>query len=104
VVRNLADSSERTIGDVVESLLAEDGNQLVYAVGARLGEEWGLRGETGERRWAGALAAGKANTPSSPGMKTRRGSLPQRPRRCGRKAAEVEAYRWERQSRRPACW
>ena len=35
VVRNLADSSERTIGDVVEFLLAEDGTQLVYAVAAR---------------------------------------------------------------------
>jgi dipeptidyl aminopeptidase/acylaminoacyl peptidase len=35
VVRNLTDSSERTIADVVEFLLAEDGKELVYAVGAR---------------------------------------------------------------------
>src|SRR5262249_25954604 len=35
VVRSLADASERTIGDVVEFLLAADGKELVYAVGAR---------------------------------------------------------------------
>ncbi len=34
VVRNLADSSERTVADVVEFTLAEDGKQVVYAVGA----------------------------------------------------------------------
>ena len=35
VVRNLADSSERTITDVVEFPLTDDGKQVVYAVGAR---------------------------------------------------------------------
>ncbi len=35
VVRNLADASERTIADVVEFTLTEDGKQVVYAVGAR---------------------------------------------------------------------
>src|ERR1035441_4388246 len=35
VVRNLADASERTIADVVEFTLTEDGKQLVYAVSAR---------------------------------------------------------------------
>ncbi|MCX6633321.1 MAG: prolyl oligopeptidase family serine peptidase [Candidatus Solibacter sp.] len=35
VVRNLADSAERTVTDVVEFTLTEDGKQLVYAVGAR---------------------------------------------------------------------
>jgi dipeptidyl aminopeptidase/acylaminoacyl peptidase len=34
VVRNLADASERTITDVVEFTLTEDGKQLVYAVSA----------------------------------------------------------------------
>jgi dipeptidyl aminopeptidase/acylaminoacyl peptidase len=34
VVRNLADSSERTIPDVVEFTLTDDGKQVVYAVGA----------------------------------------------------------------------
>ena len=35
VIRNLADSSERTITDVVEFPLTDDGKQVVYAVGAR---------------------------------------------------------------------
>jgi dipeptidyl aminopeptidase/acylaminoacyl peptidase len=34
LVRNLADSSERTIPDVVEFTLTDDGKQVVYAVGA----------------------------------------------------------------------
>src|ERR1035441_7402370 len=34
VVRNLADASERTIADVVEFTLTEDGKQLVYTVSA----------------------------------------------------------------------
>ena len=33
VVRNLADASERTVTDVVEFLLTDDGKQVVYAVG-----------------------------------------------------------------------
>jgi dipeptidyl aminopeptidase/acylaminoacyl peptidase len=35
VIRALADGSERTVTDVVEYALANDGKQLVYAVGAR---------------------------------------------------------------------
>src|ERR1019366_5900516 len=35
VVRNLADASERTVADVVEFTLTEDGKQVVYAVAAR---------------------------------------------------------------------
>ncbi len=35
VVRNLADASERTVTDVVEFLLSDDGKQVVYAVGSR---------------------------------------------------------------------
>jgi dipeptidyl aminopeptidase/acylaminoacyl peptidase len=35
VVRNLADAAERTVTDVVEFTLTEDGKQLVYAVSAR---------------------------------------------------------------------
>ena len=35
LLRNLADSTERTFSDVTEFSLAEDGKQLVYAVGAR---------------------------------------------------------------------
>ena len=35
VLRNLADASERTFGDVVEFSFPEDGKQLVYAVSAR---------------------------------------------------------------------
>jgi dipeptidyl aminopeptidase/acylaminoacyl peptidase len=35
VVRSLADSSERTLTDVVEFLLTDDGKQVVYAVGSR---------------------------------------------------------------------
>ncbi|MBZ5623196.1 MAG: prolyl oligopeptidase family serine peptidase [Acidobacteriia bacterium] len=35
VIRNLADSTERTLPDVVEFSFAEDGKQLVYAVSAK---------------------------------------------------------------------
>ncbi len=35
VLRNLADATERTFSDVIEFSLADDGRQLVYAVGAR---------------------------------------------------------------------
>lgn len=35
IVRNLADSSERTVTDVVEFTLTDDGKQVVYAVSAR---------------------------------------------------------------------
>ena len=35
VIRNLADSSERTLSDVVEFSFPEDGKQLIYAVSAR---------------------------------------------------------------------
>jgi dipeptidyl aminopeptidase/acylaminoacyl peptidase len=35
VIRSLADGGERTVTDVVEYALANDGKQLVYAVGAR---------------------------------------------------------------------
>jgi dipeptidyl aminopeptidase/acylaminoacyl peptidase len=35
MVRNLADGTERTVGDVTEFVLSEDGKHLVYAVGAR---------------------------------------------------------------------
>jgi dipeptidyl aminopeptidase/acylaminoacyl peptidase len=35
VIRTLADGSERTITDVAEFILADDGKQLIYAIGAR---------------------------------------------------------------------
>ena len=60
VVRNLADSSERTIADVVEFLLAEDGKQLVYAVGARDSAKNGVFAvKPGSGDAPAALAAGK---------------------------------------------
>ena len=56
VIRNLADSSERTITDVVEFTLTDDGKHLVYAVGR-------------------AIPRRTASSPSSP-------APPMRPSRC----------------------
>ncbi len=42
VLRNLADASERTIADVVEFLMTDDGAQIVYAIAARDGARNGV--------------------------------------------------------------
>ena len=42
VIRNLADASERTIPDVVEFLMTDDGAQIVYAIAARDGAKNGV--------------------------------------------------------------
>jgi dipeptidyl aminopeptidase/acylaminoacyl peptidase len=60
VIRNLADASERTIPDVVEFLMTEDGAQIVYAIAARDSAKNGVfavKTETGAV--PAALLAGK---------------------------------------------
>jgi dipeptidyl aminopeptidase/acylaminoacyl peptidase len=60
VVRNLADASERTIADVVEFTLTEDGKQLVYAVSAHDSAKNGVFAlQPGSGDAPAALAEGK---------------------------------------------
>ena len=100
VVRNLADSSERTIADVVEFLLAEDGKQLVYAVGARDSAKNGVFAvKPGSGDAPAALAAGKGkyakltwdeNQTQAVFLSDRDDAAAKQPK--------WKLYRWERQS------
>ena len=100
VVRNLADSSERTIADVVEFLLAGDGKQLVYAVGARDSAKNGVFSvKPGSGDGPAALAAGKGkyakltwdeNQTQAVFLSDRDDAAAKQPK--------WKLYRWERQS------
>ncbi|MCU1236565.1 MAG: peptidase prolyl oligopeptidase active site domain protein [Candidatus Solibacter sp.] len=60
VVRNLADASERTIPDVVEFLMTDDGAQIVYAIAARDSAKNGVFAvKTGSTDAPASLLAGK---------------------------------------------
>jgi dipeptidyl aminopeptidase/acylaminoacyl peptidase len=60
VVRSLADSAERTIPDVVEFLMSDDGAQIVYAIAARDASKNGVFAvKTGAGDAPASLLAGK---------------------------------------------
>ena len=60
MIRNLADASERTIPDVVEFLMTDDGAQIVYAIAARDGAKNGVFAvKTATADAPAALLAGK---------------------------------------------
>ena len=102
VVRNLADAAERTITDVVEFSLAEDGKQLVYAVArARFRQERRLRRcKPGAADAPAALLAGKGKYASLTWdeNQTQIAFLSDRDDAAA-KQPKWKLYRWDRQAR-----
>jgi dipeptidyl aminopeptidase/acylaminoacyl peptidase len=100
VVRNLADASERTIADVVEFTLTEDGKQVVYAVSARDAARNGvfaLKPGSGDAPVALAEGKGKYAKLTWDENQTQVVFLSDRDT-AGAKPPKWKLYRWERQS------
>jgi len=100
VIRNQADSSERTIPDVVEFLLAEDGKQLIYAVGARDSARNGVFAvKPGSGDGPAALASGKGKYARLTWDENQKQAVFLSDRDdAAAKQPKWKLYRWERQA------
>ena len=100
VLRTLADSAERTVPTSWNSLLTEDGKQLVYAVGARDSAKNGVFAlKPGSSDAPVALAKARANTRSSPGIENQTQAVFLSDRDdSSAKQPKLKLYRWDRQA------
>jgi hypothetical protein len=100
IIRTLADGSERTIQDVAEFVLADDGKQLVYAIGARDNTKNGVFAVKPNSSDAAATIAdgkGKYNHLTWDETQTELAFLTDRDDQSS-KPPKYALYRWDRQS------